>query len=95
MDNTISFLLNIIPLVATIFLVICYVPQVIKTFRTKDVESLSLSFFVLLNIALSLLLVNSILLYTQNGNFGYVVSYVFNEGLAFIMMVMILKYRKK
>lgn len=91
----IETLLNIIPIVATAFLVICYIPQVVHTFKTKEVEDISLLFFVMLNIALTLLLINSILLYTQNGNFGYVVTYIFNEGLAFTMLVMILKYRKK
>lgn len=91
----IEILLNIIPVIATVFLVICYIPQVVHTFKTKEVEDISLSFFVMLNIALTLLLINSILLYTQNGNFGYVITYVFNEGLAFVMLVMILKYRKK
>ncbi|UDY80682.1 PQ loop repeat protein [Geobacillus phage GR1] len=91
----IEILLNVIPIIATIFLVICYIPQVIHTFKTKEVGDISLSFFVMLNIALTLLLINSILLYTQNGNFGYVVTYIFNEGLAFVMLVMILKYRNK
>lgn len=91
----IEILLNIIPVIATVFLVICYIPQVVHTFKTKEVEDISLLFFVMLNIALTLLLINSILLYTQNGNFGYVVTYIFNEGLAFTMLVMILKYRKK
>lgn len=91
----IETLMNIIPIVATVFLVICYLPQIVHTYKTKEVEDISLSFFVMLNIALTLLLINSILLFTQNGNFGYVVSYIFNEGLAAIMLVLILKYRKK
>lgn len=91
----IEILLNIIPIFATVFLIICYIPQVIHTYKTKEVGDISLPFFVMLNIALTLLLINSILLFTQNGNFGYVVTYLFNEGLAFVMLVMILKYRKK
>ncbi|AYP68302.1 PQ loop repeat protein [Bacillus phage vB_BcoS-136] len=91
----IGILLNVIPIIATVFLIICYFPQIIKTYKTKDVTGISLSFFVMLNIALTLLLVNSILLFTVNGNFGYVVTYIFNEGLAFIMLVFVLKYRKK
>lgn len=91
----IDILLNIIPMIATIFLVICYLPQIFLTFKSKNVDDISLSFFVMLNIALSLLLINSILLFTQNGNFGYVVTYIFNEGFAAVMLVLILKYRKK
>ena len=91
----IDTLLNVIPILATVFLIICYLPQITKTYKTKNVDDISLLFFVMLNIALTLLLINSILLYTQNGNFGYVVTYIFNEGLAFVMLVFILKYRKK
>jgi uncharacterized protein with PQ loop repeat len=90
----IQTLMNVIPTVATVFLIICYFPQLYRTFKTKDVSSISLSFFAMLNIALTLLLVNSILLFTQNGNWGYVVTYVFNELLAFSMLVLILRYRK-
>lgn len=91
----IDTLMNILPIISTFFMVACYVPQVVHTYRTKDVSSISLTFFSLLNIALTLLLVNSILLFTRNGNFGYVCSYICNEGLALTMLIMILKYRKK
>ena len=67
----INTLLNIIPMIATVFLVICYFPQLHKTWKTKNVEDISFSFFLMLNVALTLLLINSILLYTQKGNFGY------------------------
>lgn len=93
--NMIHTLMNIIPLIATVFLIVCYFPQLWKTWKTKDVTGISLSFFVMLNIALTLLLINSVLLYTVNGNFGYVVTYIFNEGLAFVMLLFIIKYRKK
>ena len=91
----IEILLNVIPMIATVFLIICYLPQLVHTIKTKEVGDISLSFFVMLNIALTLLLINSILLFTQNGNFGYVVTYIFNEGLALAMLILILKYRKK
>lgn len=91
----IETLMNIIPLIATVFMVLCYLPQIYKTYKSKDVTGISLSFFVMLNIALTLLLINSYLLFTVNGNFGYVVSYIVNEFLAFVMLVFIIKYRKK
>ncbi|MGM0846866.1 MAG: PQ-loop domain-containing transporter [Bacillota bacterium] len=91
----INTLLNVIPIIATVFLIICYLPQLFKTYQTKNVDDISFSFFLMLNIALTLLLINSILLFTQNGNFGYVVTYLFNEGLAFVMLMFIIKYRKK
>lgn len=91
----INTLLNVIPLIATIFMTLCYIPQIVQTLKTKDVTGISLTFYILLNISLTLLLINSYLLFLTNGNFGYVISYIINEGLAFIMLVLVLKYRKK
>lgn len=93
-SERVLFLMNWIPIVATIFMAYCYVPQIIQTIKTKKVRDLNLPFWINLNIALTLLLTNSILLFTQNGNFGYVVSYIVNEGCALIMLILILKYRK-
>lgn len=90
-----GFLLDIIPSIATVFLVAAYIPQVIKTFRTKDVTGVSLPFWLLINVALSLLLINAITIYVKFGTWGYMVTEIFNEGLAFVMLVMVLKYRKK
>lgn len=92
---TLETLMNIVPLVATVFMTLCYLPQIIQTLKTKDVTGISTMFFLLLNIALTLLLINSYLLYLVNGNFGYVVSYMINESLAAIMLILIFKYRKK
>lgn len=91
----INTLLNVIPLIATIFMTLCYIPQIVQTLKTKDVTGISLTFYILLNISLTLLLINSYLLFLTNGNFGYVISYIINEGLALIMLVLVLKYRKK
>lgn len=90
-----TVVLDILPLLATIFLTICYLPQLIKTYKTKDVSSMSLPFWIMLNIALSLLLANSVILAFLYGSWGYMVSYIFNEGLAFLMLLMVVKYRKK
>lgn len=90
-----NILLNTLPLIATVFMTLCYIPQIVQTFKTKDVTGISLSFYVLLNISLVLLLVNSYLLFLSNGNFGYVISYIINEALALLMLILVLKYRKK
>jgi uncharacterized protein with PQ loop repeat len=86
--------LNWLPIVATVFMTICYAPQIKKTITTKDVRGQSVMFWTMLNIALTLLLLNSILLFTQNGNWGYMVSYILNESLALTMLLLVLKYRK-
>lgn len=90
-----GFLLDIVPTIATVFLVAAYIPQVIKTYRTKDVTGVSLPFWMLINVALTLLLINAITIYVKFGTWGYLVTEIFNEGLAFVMLVMVLKYRNK
>lgn len=90
-----EFLLNILPSIATVFLVAAYIPQVVKTYRTKDVSGVSLPFWVFINIALSAMLINAITIFIKFGTWGYMVTEIFNEGLAFVMLVMMLKYRTK
>lgn len=88
-------LLNLVPTIATVFLVIAYVPQVVQTFKTKNVEGINLSFWVLINIALTLMLINATKVFLMTGAWGYMVAEIFNEGLAFVMLVMVIKYSKK
>lgn len=89
-----SFLLNILPSIATVFLVAAYIPQVVHTYKTKDVSGVSLTFWILMNVALTCLLINSIVIFIQFGTYGYMVAEIFNEGLALVMLIMVLKYRK-
>lgn len=89
-----QLLLNILPSVATVFLVIAYVPQVVQTYKTKNVEGISFGFWLLINIALTLMLINAIKIFLMTGAWGYMVTEIFNEGLALVMLIMVIKYRK-
>ena len=90
-----QFLLNILPTIATVFLVVAYVPQVVQTFKTKNVEGISLSFWVLINLALTFMLINATKIFFMTGAWGYMVTEIFNEGLALVMLIMVIKYRNK
>ena len=90
-----EFLLNGIASIATFPLVAAYIPQVIQTYRTKNVEGISLPFWILITVALFLLLVNSIVVFAVFGTWGYMLMETFNFGLAATMLVMTLKYRRK
>lgn len=90
-----AFLLNGIASVATVFLTVAYIPQIIQTFRTKNVDGISLQFWILLNIALTLLLINAAVVFATTGVWGYLVTEILNESLAFVMLVMVMKYRRK
>jgi uncharacterized protein with PQ loop repeat len=91
----IQFLLNILPTIAGILLGVTYIPQIMKTYKTKDVSSMSLSFWIILNCALLCLVVNAEVVFLTKGVWGLIATEVFNEGLALVMLIMVLKYRKK
>jgi len=90
-----QFLLNWLPLLGTIFLTICYLPQIRKTWKTKDVSSMSLLFWISLNIALILLLGNYVVIFIETGAWGGMVTEALNVAFALVMMGLVIKYRKK
>lgn len=90
-----NFLLNLLPSIAGILLGICYIPQIIKTYKTKNVEGMSVSFWAILNVALLCLVANAFVVYQKTHVWGYLVTECFNEGLALVMLIMVIKYRKK
>lgn len=87
-------LLNVLPTIATILLVWSYVPQLVHTYKTKDVTGISKSFWISIVCALTLMTINSVHTYFLTGGYGYVITEVFNLGLAVAMLVMVIKYRK-
>jgi uncharacterized protein with PQ loop repeat len=88
-------LLDVLPVGATVFLTICYLPQIYRTYKTKNVESMSISFWVMLNIALTLLLTNAYAIWGLFGTYGYLVTEILNEGLALITLGQVLYYKSK
>jgi uncharacterized protein with PQ loop repeat len=90
-----NFLLNLLPSLAGIVLAFCYIPQIRTTRKTKDVSGIDLRFWVILDIALAMLFINSIVVFLQFGTWGYMVTEAFNLGLALVMTTLVLKYRKK
>lgn len=89
------FLLNVLPQIATVLIGIMYIPQIIHTYKTKDVKGIALSFWVLLVMALSVNTVNAITIYTTSGIFGALVTQGVNLILAVIVFLQIAYYKKK
>lgn len=88
-----NFLLNLLPNVAGILLGVCYIPQIVKTYKTKNVSSMSLSFWAILNVALTLLVANAVVVFLTKGVWGLVIMESFNELLALVMLILVTKYR--
>lgn len=89
-----GILANIIPSVAGIVLVIAYLPQLVQTLKTKDVSALNTKFCILLSIAVGLLFVNSIYVFVNYGDWGYMLTEAANFGLAVTMLILVLKFRR-
>lgn len=92
---TLIFLLEVLPVLSTFLLVMAYLPQLIKTYKTKNVEGISLMFWVLMNLALTFMLINALVIFLQFGTFGYLIVETFNEGMALMMLIMVVRYRNK
>lgn len=90
-----NFLLNILPSIAGVVLVLCYLPQIITTIKTKDVKSMNLWFWVILSIAIFMLVINGLAIFIVHGTWGYLLTEVMNFSLAIVMLVLVIKYRKK
>lgn len=92
---TSNFCINVVPLIASVCLVICYYPQLRKTYKTKDVEGFSLMFWIVLCIALSCFVINALsLLANGAGSYGYLIAEVLNLSMAGAILTMVIKYRK-
>lgn len=86
---------NIAPTLATIFISIAYLPQIIKTQKTKSVEDLSLGFWILINAFLICMLSNATYLLITADGLGYFLTELVNFIFAAIVLIQILVFRKK
>lgn len=86
---------KIAPSLATIFISIAYLPQILKTLRTKSVEDLSLGFWILINAFLICMVSNATYLLLTADGLGYFITEVINFALAAVVLIQILIYRKK
>lgn len=86
---------NVAPTLATIFITVTYLPQIYKTYKTKSVKDLSLAFWIILNMFLLCMWLNSLFSLIDSGNIGYFVTETINWGLAAVVLGQILVYRKK
>lgn len=86
---------NILPTIATIAISVTYVPQIIKTHRTKSVNDMSVMFWILLNVFLLCMWTNSLFAFIDSNNVGYFVTQSINWLLAIIQTTQLFMYKKK
>lgn len=67
------------------------IPQVLKTLKTKDVNGLSLAFYIICLCAYVVYTIGNIML----GNWNIVIAHIPSLILFFTMLTLVLKYRRK
>lgn len=90
-----NFLLNILPLISGAILTVSYVPQIVTTLKTKNVEGIDRRFWALISTALFGLTVSTGAVWYYKGTYGNFITEAVNVSLAVTMLVLVLKYRKK
>ena len=83
---------NIINTIGAIFLIASYVPQIRMLLKTKDSANISPKFWVILNIGMTGLLINMIIV----GVGAFIIgTQIINIALAVWVLILVLKYKKR
>lgn len=85
-----DFLLNNVSLLIGLLLGVTYIPQIRHLRRNRCIEGISIDFWIILNVALSLSLFNAIAVMVQTGVWGYLFIEIINEGLALYVLLQVL-----
>lgn len=91
----IDILLTWLPNIATVLLIACYIPQIVSNAKTKQVEGISIWFFIVLIAALGTFFVYNILLFFKVGVLLGCITEGVNVLLAVVVLIQVLVYRKK
>lgn len=86
---------NALPLIATILLAYSYIPQLVKTYRTKSVDDVSPAFWWSISAALTLMTFNAAYVFYLTGGYGYLITEIINLSLAVAMLALVIKYKRK
>jgi uncharacterized protein with PQ loop repeat len=87
-------LIAILPNIATVLLVVCYIPQITHLLKTKKTEGLSVFFWVILILALLTFTAYNVCLFIKFGTFFGIITEGANSLLAIVVFGLLLKYRK-
>lgn len=83
------------PIVASCVIVPAYLPQAIKTQRLKDVSGISIWFWILINIFLLCMWLNSLGAWIYDGRLGYFITETLNWSFAIWVLGQVIIFGKK
>jgi len=88
-----EFWLNWLPVIGTVFLTICYIPQIIQLHKTKETAGMNLIFWLSLDMALLILTMNTYIIFLVHGTWGAFVTETLNLVLALYVTILVFYYR--
>ena len=91
-----KFILTIFPMIATIGMVYCYIPQIILIQKKKNADSQSIQFWILISIFLLSMFMMNIKIYTSGNSdalFG-VISQGANLFLALVILIQTIYFKR-
>lgn len=83
---------NLVNMIGAVFLIASYIPQITMLLKTKNSDNLSPKFWVILNIGMTGLLVNMIIV--KAGIF-VIGTQIINIALAIVVLILVVKYKKR
>lgn len=93
MDSGVLF--NILQIIWGILLTAGYIPQILKTIKTKDVDSFSMNYMVLVSIGITLMQTYAIHLYMSTWEgLAFLITNTLSWLCALIMLWLTISYRK-
>lgn len=86
-----EFIVMLAGLLASPILAFSYVPQIVSLAKTKNTDGISLSFWYILDASLLMLGILAI----DSGSLSLIIAQGLNLGLALVVTIQVLVYRKK
>lgn len=88
------FFLVVLPAVSSVLITVAYPPQIIKNYRTKSVDDLSLVFWIIISTFCFSMVGNAGFLYFKmTGTAGYLITESINLAFALIILGQIIYYK--
>lgn len=93
----IFFAMKVAPFLASCLITITYLPQIWKSHKTKNVDGISLEFWILLNLFLVCMVCNALGLFFVNGTsaIGYLITELINFGFGFWQLILVIIFGKE
>lgn len=90
-----KFLIDILPIIATIPITLSYFPQLLTMHRGKTAKGVSTKYWAFLSVGLIGLWINAFAVFKEFGTYGYLVKESFDVVMCVTTLIVVLFYKSK